>query len=64
MSMKNGITKMKNKEAAVILFSFLFMILFTVLPIFIEDPGLQWDFGLLTGLSFGTFVKYGDKIDE
>ena len=64
MSMKNGITKMKNKEAAVILASFLFMILFTVLPIFIEDPGLQWDFGLLTGLSFGIFVKYGDKIDE
>lgn len=64
MSMKNGITKMKNKEAAVILFSFLFMILFTVLPIFIEDSGLQWDFGLLTGLSFGIFVKYGDKIDE
>lgn len=55
---------MKNKEAAVILFSFLFMILFTVLPIFIKDPGLQWDFGLLTGLSFGIFVKYGDKIDE
>jgi hypothetical protein len=55
---------MKNKEAAVILFSFLFMILFTVLPIFIEDPGLQWDFGLLTGLSFCIFVKYGDKIDE
>ena len=55
---------MKNKEAAVILFSFLFMILFTVLPIFIEDPGLQWDFGFLTGLSFGIFVKYGDKIDE
>ena len=55
---------MKNKEAAVILFSFLFMILFTVLPIFIEAPGLQWDFGLLTGLSFSIFVKYGDKIDE
>lgn len=59
---------MKNKEDVVILFSLLFsllfMILFTVLPIFIEDPGLQWDFGLLTGLSFGIFVKYGDKIDE
>ena len=55
---------MKNREDAVILFSLLFMILFTVLPIFIEDPGLQWDFGLLTGLSFGIFVKYGDKIDE
>ena len=62
--MKNGITKMKNKEVSVILFSFLFMIIFTVLPIFIKDPGLQWDFGLLTGLSFGIFVKYGDKIDE
>ena len=56
--MKNVITKMKNRENAVILFSLLFMILFTVLPIFIEDPGLQWDFGLLTGLSFGIFVKY------
>lgn len=55
---------MKNKEDVVILFSLLFMILFTVLPIFIEDPGLQWDFGLLTGLSFGIFVKYVDKIDE
>ena len=55
---------MKNKEAAVILFSFLFMILFTVIPIFIEDPGINWEFGLLTGLSFGIFVKYGDKIDE
>lgn len=55
---------MKNNETAVILSSFLFMILFTVLPIFVKDPGLQWDFGLLTGLSFGIFVKYGDKIDE
>jgi hypothetical protein len=55
---------MKNKDAAVILLSFLFMILFTFLPIFVKDPGLQWDFGLLTGLSFSIFVKYGDKIDE
>lgn len=55
---------MKNKDAAVILFSVLFIILFTVLPIFVKDPGIQWDFGLLTGLSFGTFVKYGNKIDE
>lgn len=55
---------MKNREDAVILFSLLFMILFTVLPIFVKDPGLQWDFGLLTGLSFGIFVKYGDKTDE
>lgn len=62
--MKSGIMKMKNSETAVILSSFFFMILFTVLPIFIKDPGLQWDFGLLTGLSFGIFVKYGDKIDE
>lgn len=64
MSMKNGITKMKNKDAAVILLSFLFMILFTFLPIFVKATGLQWDFGLLTGLSFSIFVKYGDKIDE
>lgn len=64
MSMKNGITKMKNKDAAVILLSFLFMILFTFLPIFVKAPGLQLDFGLLTGLSFSIFVKYGDKIDE
>lgn len=55
---------MKSKETAVLLLSFLFMILFTVLPIFIKDPCLQWYFGLLTGLSFGIFIKYGDKIDE
>lgn len=55
---------MKNKDAAVILLSFLFMILFTFLPIFVKAHGLQWDFGLLTGLSFSIFVKYGDKIDE
>ena len=64
MNTESGTMKMKNNETAVILSSFLFMILFTVLPIFIKDPGLQWDFGLLTGLSFGIFTKYMEKTDE
>lgn len=47
---------MKRKETAMVV-SLLLMVAFTVLPVFIKDPGIQWDFGLMVGLSFGIFVK-------
>ena len=61
--MKSGITKMKRKETAMVV-SLLLMVAFTVLPVFVKDPGIQWDFGLMAGLSFGIFAKIGDELDE
>ncbi len=62
--MKVGIMKMMSRKEVGMIVSLLLVVLFTILPMFVDDPGIQWDFGLMTGLCFGIFAKLGDELDD